>query len=78
MNFQVNFDYSYDGIRRSYEQSLQRLSLPTVDALIIHDFDHGYHGDATLARHLSDLDAGGLRALGELKARGEVQAVGRG
>jgi D-threo-aldose 1-dehydrogenase len=78
LNFQVNFDYSYDGILRSYEQSLQRLSLPTVDALIIHDLDHGYHDDATLARHLSDLKEGGLRALDELKGRGEIMAIGMG
>ena len=30
---------------RSYEQALQRLALDTVDALVIHDLDSGYHGD---------------------------------
>ena len=78
LNFQVNFDYSYDGILRGYEQSLQRLSLPKVDALIIHDLDHGYHDDTTLARHLRDLTSGGLRALQELKTRGEIGAIGMG
>ena len=78
LNFKVNFDYTYDGILRSYEQSLQRLSLPTVDALIIHDLDHGYHEDATLARHLRDLKEGGIRALEELKASGEIKAIGMG
>ena len=78
LNFQVNFDYSYEGILRGYEQSLQRLSLPTVDALIIHDLDHIYHDDATLAGHLADLKGDGLRALEELKRRGEMQAIGMG
>ncbi|WP_374627347.1 aldo/keto reductase, partial [Devosia sp.] len=32
LNFEVNFDYSYDGVMRSYEQALQRLALDTVDA----------------------------------------------
>ena len=78
LNFQVNFDYSYEGILRGYEQSLQRLSLPTVDALIIHDLDHVYHDDTTLARHLADLKGSGLRVLEELKRRGEIQAIGMG
>ena len=45
LNFEVHFDYSYDGIMRSYEQALQRLALDTVDALVIHDLDAAYHGD---------------------------------
>ena len=43
LNFEVRFDYSYDGIMRSYEQALQRLALDTVDALVIHDLDAAYH-----------------------------------
>ena len=39
LNFEVKFNYSYDGIMRSYEQALQRLALDTVDALVIHDLD---------------------------------------
>ena len=45
LNFEVHFDYSYDGIMRSYEQALQRLALDTVDALVIHDLDAGFHGE---------------------------------
>ena len=45
LNFEVNFDYSYDGVMRSYEQALQRLALDTVDALVIHDMDALHHGD---------------------------------
>ena len=44
--FELRFDYSYDGVMRSYEDSLQRLGLPRVDLLVIHDVDQGYHGDA--------------------------------
>lgn len=77
-NIRVNFDYSDESILRGYEQSLQRLSLPTADAPIIHDLDHGYHDDATLARHLSDLKEGGLRVLEELKARGEIRLAAWG
>jgi D-threo-aldose 1-dehydrogenase len=34
--FQVRFDYSYDGVMRSFEDSLQRLGLPRIDLLLIH------------------------------------------
>jgi D-threo-aldose 1-dehydrogenase len=78
LNFEVNFDYSYDGVMRSYEQALQRLALDTVDALVVHDLDEQFHGE-TYKDHLKALiDDGGMRALGELKAGGEIQAIGMG
>ena len=78
LNFEVNFDYSYDGVMRSYEQALQRLAIDTVDALIVHDLDEQFHGE-TYKDHLKALiDNGGMRALGELKAAGDIQAVGMG
>ncbi len=43
LNFEVNFDYTHDGVMRSYEQALQRLALDTVDALVIHDLDEMFH-----------------------------------
>jgi D-threo-aldose 1-dehydrogenase len=77
LNFEVKFDYSYDGIMRSYEQALQRLALDTVDALVIHDLDAGFHGDA-LEGHKRALSESGMRALGEIKADGQIKAVGVG
>lgn len=76
--FELRFDYGYDGIMRSYEDSLQRLGLPRVDLLVIHDVDLGYHGDeAGVARCFDQLEAG-LRALEELKAAGEIKGFGAG
>lgn len=43
LNFDIRFDYTYDGIMRSYEQSLMRLGLDTVDALVVHDLDADYY-----------------------------------
>ena len=77
LNFEARFDYSYDGVMRSYAQALQRLSLDTVDALIIHDIDELHHG-AGLGEHLKALARGGMRALAELKAAGEIKAIGAG
>lgn len=78
LNFDVRFDYSYDGLMRSYEQALQRLALDTVDALVIHDLDAGFHDPETLARHRRDLAEGGMKALSDLKSSGQIKAFGMG
>jgi D-threo-aldose 1-dehydrogenase len=78
--FELRFDYGYDGIMRSYEDSLQRLGLPRVDLLVIHDIDVGYHGDeAAIERCFRQLEnGGGRRALQELKSAGEIKGYGAG
>jgi D-threo-aldose 1-dehydrogenase len=77
--FVLRFDYSYDGVMRSYEQSLLRLGLNRVDMLLIHDLDAGYHGADGVAARLDELDrGGGFRALLQLKQAGEIAAVGAG
>lgn len=77
LNFEIHFDYGYDGVMRSYEQALQRLAIDTVDALIVHDLDESFHGEA-YKDHLKALVGGGMQALAELKARGDIQAIGMG
>ena len=42
--FQCCFDYSSEGIVRSYIDSTLRLGINQIDLLVIHDLDHGYHG----------------------------------
>lgn len=77
LKFEHRFDYRYDGIMRSYEDSLLRLSLNTVDALIIHDLDKLYHGEEFGYRK-RDLVNSGIKALEELKRRGDIKAIGMG
>ena len=77
LNFEVKWDYSYDGVMRSYEQALQRLALDTVDALIIHDLDIGFHGEHFEARQ-KDMRETGVKALQELKRAGDIKAYGMG
>ncbi|MEZ5932662.1 MAG: aldo/keto reductase [Alphaproteobacteria bacterium] len=78
--FILRFDYGYDAVMRSYEDSLQRLGLPRVDLLVIHDIDIQYHGDdAGIERCFEQLDqGGGIRALEELKASGDIKGFGAG
>jgi len=74
------YDYSYDGIMRSYEQSLERLGLDRVDILYVHDVDSFAHGGREGSEQaIRDLmDTGGWRALSELRDSGEVAAIGAG
>jgi len=78
LNFEVLFDYSYDGIMRSYAQALQRLALDTVDALVIHDLDVGFHGEERQRVHEKSLRDSGMKALEELKRNGDIAAYGMG
>ncbi len=77
MNFSVRYDYSAAGFEQSLAQSQMRLGQPSVDALVIHDLDRDYHGP-DLDRHLSDLTGSGLPWLQDLKADGQIAAVGMG
>lgn len=77
LNFEVVWDYSYDGIMRSYEQALQRLALDTVDALVIHDLDREYQGER-FAQSQQEIRESGVKALQELKRSGDIKAYGMG
>jgi D-threo-aldose 1-dehydrogenase len=78
--FNFRCDYSRDGVMRSYEDSLQRLGMTRVDALLIHDLDFMFHKtEEGVKAHLDALDTGGGHAaLHELKASGEIRAIGAG
>jgi D-threo-aldose 1-dehydrogenase len=75
-----HYDYSYDGVMRSYEDSLKRLGLDRVDILYVHDVCAFVHGGraASEARIRELIDTGGWRALTELRASGDVLAIGAG
>ena len=77
--FAIRFDYSYDGIMRSYEDSLQRLGLSHVELLYIHDLDLMFHEtEARLQALFVELATSGWRALDQLRSSGQVRAVGAG
>jgi len=78
MPFEVIYDYSYDGIMRSVEDSYQRLGLARIDILFVHDIGAYQHGAETHAAHMRTLKDSGYRALDELKRTGVVSAIGIG
>lgn len=76
--FEYHFDYSYDGIMRSYEDSLQRLGLHAVDLLLIHDLDTFFFNDDQVTAHLTQLYTSGWRALEELRSSNQITGIGAG
>ncbi|MGW6276960.1 aldo/keto reductase [Kribbella sp. NPDC055071] len=62
------WDFSYDGIRRSVEESLERTGLDRFDVLLLHDPD----------QHLAEAASTGYAALRDLRAAGLVRAIGAG
>ena len=73
------FDYSYDGIMRSYEDSLQRLGLNSIDLLVIHDLDYLSHTtEEQVTASMAQVYTSGWRALDELRSGGQIKAVGAG
>ncbi|WP_281857969.1 aldo/keto reductase [Litoreibacter halocynthiae] len=75
----IVFDYTYDGIMRSYEDSITRLRSDLIDILFLHDIDAGTHGQAFEDNNLRQLfSRGGYRALSELREAGKISAIGAG
>ncbi|MBO9477876.1 aldo/keto reductase [Shimia sp. R11_0] len=76
----IVFDYTYDGVMRSYEASKARLGVENVDILLVHDvcvFSQGSQ-EASDAKVRELFDGGGYRALTELRDAGEIAAIGAG
>jgi D-threo-aldose 1-dehydrogenase len=65
---EVVFDFSRDGVLRSFEQSLERLKLDRVDLLLVHDPDDNEQQALEYA----------FPALAELRAQGVIGAIGAG
>lgn len=72
------YDYSYDGVMRSFEDSLQRLGLSKIDVLLLHDIGSLTHGTDAHPEIMQTAMQGGYRALSELRASGLVSAIGIG
>ena len=74
---EMNFDYSYDGTMRSFEDSLQRLALEHIEILFIHDIDRFTRGDEQPEVFERAMD-GTWKALAQLRSEGLVKAIGVG
>ena len=72
------FDYSYDGIMRSFDDSQQRTGLKRFDILYVHDIGRVTHGAAHDAHWSALTRGGGFQALAALRQAGLVDAIGLG
>ena len=71
------FDYSRDGVRRSFEASLRRLGVDHIDVLLLHDVGSLAHGARHPQMFKQALDEA-LPAMAELRSAGVVGAIGIG
>lgn len=75
--FVMEFDYTYDGTMRAFEDSLQRLALERMDICFIHDIDVFTRGDEQPEVFKQAMD-GCWKALESLRDQGAVKAIGVG
>jgi D-threo-aldose 1-dehydrogenase len=73
------FDYTYDGVMRSLEASLERLGVDSIDILFVHDCDVFTHGsEAARDAHVKTLMSSGYKALVKLRDEKVIKAFGAG
>ena len=78
LGFEAVFDYSYDAVMRSFEDSLQRLGLARIDVLYLHDLGIDSHAPATHRGHVETAWRDGVKAMRRLRDEGSVGAIGLG
>lgn len=78
MPFRIAYDYSRDGILRSFEASLHRLGLDRIDILLVHDIGRYVQGDAHDGYWDQLTRGGGFDALVSLRDQGAIRAFGLG
>jgi D-threo-aldose 1-dehydrogenase len=76
--FRPVFDYTYDGVMRSFEASQQRLGILAPDILYVHDIGRFTHGDRHAHYRNQLTEGGGFRALTRLREDGATRAIGLG
>jgi D-threo-aldose 1-dehydrogenase len=75
--FRVDYDYTADGVRRSIEDSLQRLGMARIDVAYIHDCAEDAHGDNWRAVFDTAMK-GAAVALTQLREEGVIGGWGLG
>lgn len=75
--FEPVFDYTYDGVMRSFESSCKRLQRDRLDVVFAHDLGEVTHG-SDHARRFREFFDGGYPALRELRDSNVVGAIGLG
>lgn len=76
----LEYDFTYDGVMRSYEDSRKRIGVKNADILLVHDVDALSQGSQEKSdEKIRELfDKKGYDALIELRDAGEIAAIGAG
>lgn len=79
MNFDYTYDYTAEGTRKSVEDSLQRLGLPAIDIVFIHDLspDNADMGDDWV-KYYDIAKEGAMKELTKMREEGLIKAWGFG
>ncbi len=74
------FDYTYDGVMRSFEHSFSRLGVDRIDVLYVHDLCIFSHGSKEISdMRIEEFFAGrGYEAMISLRDQGVIRAIGGG
>lgn len=73
------YDYSYDGVMRSFEASFERTGLDRFDILFCHDVDVFTHGSREASDiRIEEFMKGGYYAMLSLRDQGVIKAFGGG
>lgn len=76
-NFNYEWDFSADATRRSVEDSLQRLGIPRLDMVFVHDLSPDHMGEQWKAR-FETARQGAFPALVKMREEGLIKAWGLG
>lgn len=76
--FRPVFDFTYGGVMKSFENSLQRLGLERIDVLFLHDLGRFSQRERHEETMRQATEGGGIRAITELRDSGAVRAIGAG
>lgn len=79
LNFSYRYDYTADGVRRSIEDSLQRMGLPYIDIVFIHDLSPD-NGDMKedWVKYFDEAMKGAMPELTRMREEGIIKAWGLG
>lgn len=74
------YDYTYDGVMRSFDHSFSRLGVDRIDILYVHDLCVFSHGSKEISdMRIEEFFAGrGCDAMISLRDQGMIQAIGGG
>lgn len=77
LNYDFKHDYSYDGVKKSIDETLKRTGLDYIDIVYVHDLSEDQVGDR-YDHYFDQAKDGAFKVLSELTDEGVIKAWGMG